>query len=459
MDKVKEPIFRSVLLLLPFLLVAVVMHWVSVLLFVPFVLATVLLLNRDEAFFTFLIVFTPLFNYIAQTVVTQFPIGSIFSVLVAFAIMNVHILKLFSKRNILPLVYIGVIIGIMAIYYILGPINELSTTKMLNTVVTTIPYTIGMMLFCMSKEIRPDRIALMFVLFGLSLICVMYDLRFYSQLEGVLDFNTIRANTVSLKHSGLPYINYHTLGFSGVWAVAYLLAGRDSIRGVFDILLILVALWIILLSGARQALISFVLVFGSWLMVKNGRVKMSNVVLLLSTIVVGYLILEMLELDIFQKTLDADEDLGGRLNRDVDTPLEIMKLKPLFGLGVGQYHMVSASPYPHNLLLELICEFGIVGLILFTAVVVHYLILNRSRLGSRLKNGFLPFIIILPYFVRSMISDDLSRNIVFFIALFSMFNYNQREQDAQKRLLQPAWGRFISVKRVKPSDARSEESN
>lgn len=120
--------------------------------------------------------------------------------------------------------------------------------------------------------------------------------------------------------------------------------------------------------------------------------------------------------------------------------------------------IVMSSPYPHNLFLEIASEFGFVGLILMATVVIQYLIMNRSELGCRLKNGFIPFIIFLPYFIHS-IGDGLDHNIVVFILLFFLFNYNQRLQKPRKRVLQPSWGWFISVKHVKTSDEPSEGSN
>lgn len=62
----------------------------------------------------------------------------------------------------------------------------------------------------------------------------------------------------------------------------------------------------------------------------------------------------------------------------------------LFGAGINSYPVFigeqSKDWYPHNVLLELLCEFGIIGLILFLSSIIYILYLRKQKLGTLYGN-------------------------------------------------------------------------
>jgi O-antigen ligase len=96
--------------------------------------------------------------------------------------------------------------------------------------------------------------------------------------------------------------------------------------------------------------------------------------------------------------------------------------RPLFGHGIGGFPLIWGSNderlFPHNLVLELLCELGLVGLVLFALIPIAAIRLNR--LGWRQTPVFYKAIAIgLPAyaFANTMTSGDLPDNRFLFLAL------------------------------------------
>lgn len=87
---------------------------------------------------------------------------------------------------------------------------------------------------------------------------------------------------------------------------------------------------------------------------------------------------------------------------------------PVFGVGYGRFMMFNTyDSYPHNLFIELLCETGLVGFSIAMVLGVFAAIKNRKV--------FRPFLLLwLAYFLRSMVSGDISLNIYVFAILFAL---------------------------------------
>lgn len=87
---------------------------------------------------------------------------------------------------------------------------------------------------------------------------------------------------------------------------------------------------------------------------------------------------------------------------------------PVYGVGYGRFFVFNQyGYYPHNLFIELLCETGLVGFSIAMALGVYAAIKNKKVLK--------PFLLLwLAYFLRSMISGDISLNIYVFVILFAL---------------------------------------
>jgi O-antigen ligase len=118
---------------------------------------------------------------------------------------------------------------------------------------------------------------------------------------------------------------------------------------------------------------------------------------------------------------------AGRVERAQDA-LELFRQQPVFGVGVGGFDLARGygdglrGDYPHNIVLEVACELGVLGLALFLALVVPALA-GAVRAVGRTQNreGFAAtaaVLAVLVYFLaNAMFSGDLNDNRMLFAAL------------------------------------------
>ena len=117
------------------------------------------------------------------------------------------------------------------------------------------------------------------------------------------------------------------------------------------------------------------------------------------------------QLTIFQKfalVFDAyNENILSRVNA-IDLSIWMFKEKPVFGYGLGGYEALDAYlQYPHNIILDLLCEQGLVGAGLFFTMLVYPLwtILKTQR---RIRDEYCAYLsaFTLYYFLCALTADD-----------------------------------------------------
>ena len=113
---------------------------------------------------------------------------------------------------------------------------------------------------------------------------------------------------------------------------------------------------------------------------------------------------------------------SGRLGL-VDVAVDMFKNNPLIGVGFGGYNLWgNYDAYPHNIILEILAEMGIVGL-LFIVLSVLYYFRQIYVFFSKKYDIYLCFLLI-PLIARAMISGSLADNIVIFSAINAMYFYS-----------------------------------
>ncbi|MFT4643635.1 MAG: O-antigen ligase [Planctomycetota bacterium] len=98
--------------------------------------------------------------------------------------------------------------------------------------------------------------------------------------------------------------------------------------------------------------------------------------------------------------------------------------KPLFGWGFG--YTDQAYSYPHNIILELLAELGIVGFLVFTVYFTNaYLTLRDKKLK----------LFVIAFSVLSLFSGNIMQNYFLFIALSFDYRFLETLKDKQSKLL------------------------
>ena len=121
---------------------------------------------------------------------------------------------------------------------------------------------------------------------------------------------------------------------------------------------------------------------------------------------------------------DTSSDAEERLNRNYDYPLQVIEDYPFTGIGFGHYfNPMTYEIYPHNIILEILCELGAFGMVVLLIPTLVMAIAMRVSFSTQLQNGYKVLLLWIPYVVRSLISGDLGENIVVFIS-FAIFFFN-----------------------------------
>jgi O-antigen ligase len=113
---------------------------------------------------------------------------------------------------------------------------------------------------------------------------------------------------------------------------------------------------------------------------------------------------------------------------NISVALNLFFQHPFLGIGIGGFSMhavhlegIDSFLYPHNILLELLAELGLVGFLLFSSLlisaVLHLVTLQRKFPQSSLPNVFLGLLVFT--FLNALTSQDLTNP-----ALFSFIGFS-----------------------------------
>ena len=98
--------------------------------------------------------------------------------------------------------------------------------------------------------------------------------------------------------------------------------------------------------------------------------------------------------------------------------------KPIFGWGFGYTDQVYS--YPHNIILELLAELGLLGFLLFTIYFTHAYVTLRDK---RLK------LFVISFSVLSLFSGNIMQNYFMFLALSFDYRFLETLRDKKSSLL------------------------
>ncbi len=350
--------------------------------------------------------------------------GTVISFVILLLFVRKDVLSMFrnnlSLRSFLYPVYI---LFVLFILYLLTGRTEYSDEKMRVMIVNFIVSGIGLLLLVSFKNINMQKLAPIFFIESCFWIVFGIDTFRNFQPSNLFDFSFFRKMCTSTSTDDVLSISYHTVGLASLSALSYFLCGKKKLKTA-DYIFVLLCFWVMLISGARQAIFGGFLVLFVYITTSKGSFKISRLILSILFLCVAYYILQSLQIDYLQDIFSSSKDFDSRLNRNYDYPLDIIRNNFLFGVGFGNYYNpFTEEIYPHNIFLEIFCEFGFIGFCLLMLPIVFFISSRRFCLRNKLANDASGLILWMPFLVRALISDDLSGNIVVFSSFFIFF-YN-----------------------------------
>lgn len=359
--------------------------------------------------------------------VISFPVD-LAAVFLAFSIVSVlkrlYFVPDINKSFLLPLSLLLLFMTYLIFGYYYSPSEINSQDKVIKIIVLTIPAAI--LPFFMLKKMENVR----------TLATSIVIISFFSAIA------VLPAAINSL--SGIGFLGYGEDNYQGlarltgaglVFLVFYhfILASKNSHRIVYSIL-ILIFSFVLLSTGSRMPLIAFGILAMYYLAtsvkISNYRLYMKKeikYVFGLLILLVPFLIFAISKgyfLTLFNRFEVLFIDGGGtsaegRISR-FDSALSFWGNRPLKGNGTGSfgylYNGTNENDYPHNLVLELLSENGLIGLILFSLIlfqVLYFLVkVSSKKLYDPLLTACLFFSAY--FFINAMVSGDLNGNRMFF---------------------------------------------
>lgn len=211
-----------------------------------------------------------------------------------------------------------------------------------------------------------------------------------------------------------------------------------KIRFVF-LLPIPIMLMLMALTGSRVSTVSFLLSFilGIFLLkTKNSYLK---IIVMVSAIIVFVLIWkflmqtgvlrERLMLTIQERNLSGREIIWGHI-------IPLIKSNPILGVGSVGYNSYIQNIFgyvrsPHNVILEVLCYTGIIGLALYLSFL--FLIWKKSLQIYRIKNKMLPILLFVPILLMLVSGQILGVKLGWIIfAYIEAYSIEEQSQDRQR---------------------------
>lgn len=212
----------------------------------------------------------------------------------------------------------------------------------------------------------------------------------------------------------------------------------------FYFLLSMVFFGSIVMVGSRGGLIGALLVLSymfiakkvsaSWKFKKSVKIEPRKLLLIPFGILIVYFLYEPVKAVFFQRFLGVTfQNTGGvyTSGRDIiyRNSIEMIKEKPLFGHGLESFTVKTGTVYPHNLLLEMALETGLMGIFIFIAfLIIAFRVVFKMKRSSTFIFSGLPLYMI----IVQMFSGEFYDFRYFFLWLIPILHYGAVTEVAMK---------------------------
>ncbi|KIO46303.1 O-antigen ligase domain-containing protein [Sanguibacteroides justesenii] len=345
-------------------------------------------------------------------------IFTIIPLLVGMFILRKEILKIlvFNKRSFL---FFSILILYFTIMFLLGPQNEYAKEKILKLFVRGYVWLVAFLIYVQTYRISNRNLAILFIILALFYLSQSYQL--YGVRPAYLgDISFFRNSAIKMgtTFTGGNILNTHTLAYLPLGALTFWMSDKNILGKKqigLSIVFFLLSFGLILMSGVRQALGVLIVIFALRLFLNKRRIiSFRNLFTLLVIFYIVVSVVSWFGSEYLEKTLSQRNTVEARLNRDFVTPFRVLAIDPVFGVGFGGYPDYANKNYPHNLFLEILCELGMVGFMVILMCLGAFWVSRRkiNMVRFRTLNNAYLFLLFTVFFMRSMISGDLTGNIV-----------------------------------------------
>lgn len=382
------------------------------------VLMYFLTLNKYELSVVLMIAFPHVVGIVKDFFGINLP-ASLVLFAVVVLLLNIEMSKLFNKKVRYILFYSIILLSVFFLLYLLNTPSSKGLSKLSETTLTIICTFTAFSLIISNDKIRYKRIGVGFLVVASLYLWIAYNIYIYPRPDGLLDFNSFRDYSNQLRNMDFPNISYHHLGYCGLYFISFLLAeGKDKFS-IFDFVLVVLAIWITLYAGGRQIMVGTVLIFLIWILLRGGKRKFTTLILIGILLLLSWFAINNLE--IFSNITDQSSSTDEKLNRNWDFAIALFGQHPIAGVGYGNYYNpIGNESYPHNIILEILCELGLLGFMAIAVVLLVAYFDGKSLMRKVEFNRLRGIMIFFPFLLRGFISGSLGSNVQVFVIFFAL---------------------------------------
>lgn len=276
-------------------------------------------------------------------------------------------------------------------------------------------------------------------------INLILALAIWIAVQSTFEYMTSSSDVINLD-SGYLALGY-TLGMGVLICAAYgFLSGGSPAKRICMIILSLYFLFVLFILGGRGPLISALIslpvpLLFSGRLVQSNKAKLTKyavfigVLFLIVILICFYLYSKgLLTATLYRMLLLLNPGMGTSAGTRIEYYMISEKLwlsNPVFGYGIGSWPILNGLPdasyYPHNLVLEILVELGLIGLILFGLIVL--LALKGFIKQNKKTNIFLGSVVLMLFvnaFTGAMLSGDINDNRILFV-LFGLLALRENQ--------------------------------
>ena len=321
-----------------------------------------------------------------------------------------------NKSSLIALTFIFLVLGLS---YFIGPQTAFSSTKMLDILQAGMFFLFAYFTLDRSDSFRAIDMVLLLLFTSVFLISFAEN-SYHINPSSFFDFNWFRHGLIAYKYVSIEntLVSYQEVGMDATYAFALLLSLNKRPKYLY--LLSAVALFLTLVSGARQSLVACIIVIFLRYAYFNDAKSLKKVLLLFFSFVFLYIVYNLLLSSNIETVTNTLESGDKERNYIWFLAIKLFSDNPLLGIGLGGFaDYYPENPWPHNIILELLCECGLMGLICFLLITIIYIVKQRIKMKHLTHTGMFYFLALIPMMFRVMVSADLRLSIAIFCAIFA----------------------------------------
>ena len=327
------------------------------------------------------------------------------------------------QKNLHSYVFLLIFLLFFVFEFFIGPRTDYAVDKITRILVRAPIWTMAFFVYVYTNKISNKRMATLFALLAIFYLSQAFEIYgIHPTSFSDVTFFRVQAEILGRNELGTMAVSWHTMGFLALAPILFILSDSTVTRNKFIWALFLLCSFLAIISGARQVIVCLIiLALLRYFMSKGDIFTTTNffkIVLLGGCIYITTLVAENY---IMMQTLGDKEKIAVTLNRDTETPYQVMAISPITGIGFGGYPLYANKDYPHNFIIELICEVGIVGLLFLLFLIFLFIITNNNRKYSRYttRGGAFLFLFLALRFLISLISGDAGSSVSFICVLLT----------------------------------------